>query len=48
MSPIQVMSTNAINSWHLFIDHYHLNARDTSVGWLYTTFTSLLRDNTLL
>ena len=42
------MSTNTIYSWRLFVDHYHLDARDTRVSWLYTTFASLLRDDILL
>ena len=48
MAPTQVTSTNAIYNWHLFEDHYQLDARDTRVGWLYSTFASLLRDDILL
>ena len=48
MPPTQVMSTIRIYSCHLFIDLYQLDARDTRVGWLYTTFVSLLRDDILL
>ena len=48
MPPTQVMSTNAIYSWHLFVDLYKFDARDTRVDWLYTTFASLLKDKIFL
>ena len=27
------------------MDHYQFNPRDTKVGWLYTTYASLLEDD---
>ena len=48
MLPTLVMSTNAIYSWHLFIDLYKFDARDNRVDWLYNTFAFLLRDDIFL
>ena len=43
--PTHNISTNTIYNWRLFVNHYQLDALDTRVGWLYTTFVSLLEAN---
>ena len=48
MVPTQVTSMNAIYNWRLFVDHYQLDARDTRVDWLYSTFGYLFRAYILL